>query len=253
MKILVVNDDGIDSRLMHELVRALAARGHRVTVCAPVYQQSGKGHGFSIHTPIMATPRQMEGAAEAWAIDGTPVDCARLGIMELCRNPDLVISGINNGFNKGTATWPSGTVGAAREAAMQRLPAMALSINVGAPEATLQFFCEWSASLAEYYISHLDETPKGSFLNVNMPAVELAGLREPVICDLCENIYRSEYDRRVNPRGVTYFWLCDEEIDPDVAEGCDTWYLQRGHLTLSFIPCALEGTAADHQDFLRDF
>lgn len=253
MRILVVNDDGIDSRLMRELVRALAARGHRVTVCAPMAQQSGKSHGFSIHTPIMAMPRQLEGADEAWAIDGTPVDCARLGILEFCREPDLVISGINDGLNKGTATWPSGTVGAAREAALQRLPAMALSIDVGAPEATLQFFCEWSVSLAEYYINHLNETPEGSVLNVNMPAVELACLKEPVICDLCESIYRSEYDRRVNPRGITYFWLREEETDPDVAEKCDTWYLQRGHLTLSFIPCAQKGTAAEQQGFLHDF
>lgn len=253
MKILIVNDDGIDSQLMRELARALTARGHRVTVCAPVAQQSGKSHSFTIHTPVMAYPKQLEGAEEAWAIDGTPVDCARLGIMEFCREPDLVISGINNGLNKGSAVWPSGTVGAAREAALQLIPAMALSIDTDAPEETVRFFCDWSASLAEYYVAHFKDTPRGSLLNVNMPAVEVASLKTPVICDLCESIYRSGYERRVTPRGIPYFWLGEEMTDPDAAEGSDAWYLQRGHITLTFVPGAMKRTAAENQDFLRDF
>ena len=121
MNLLLVNDDGIDSPLLHILCRAAAARGHHVTVCAPSVQQSAKGHSFTVFTPVMVHPRELEGAAAAWAVDGTPVDCTRLGLMALCEEPvDLVISGINNGFNAGLATYVSGTVGAAREAAFVR-------------------------------------------------------------------------------------------------------------------------------------
>lgn len=253
MKILIVNDDGFDSDRMQALVRALAARGHRITVCAPVVQQSGKSHSFTIHTPIMAYPKQLEGADEAWAVDGTPVDCTRLGVLEFCREPDLVISGINNGLNRGTDIWPSGTVGAAREAALMRIPAMALSGDYAIPEETLRFFCDWSATLAEYYVRHFSETPEGSVLNVNIPSVPVCDLKEPVICDLCERIYCSGYLRRENNRGIPYFWLGEETVDPDVPEGCDSWYLARNHITLSFICSAMKATAADMKDFLNAF
>ena len=105
MNILLVNDDGIDSPYLALLCRAAAARGHRVTVCAPSTQQSAKSHSFTIFTPVTVHPREVEGACAAWAVDGTPVDCVRLGLLSLCGDGvDLVLSGINDGFNTGLAT-----------------------------------------------------------------------------------------------------------------------------------------------------
>ena len=99
MNILLVNDDGIDSPFLALLCRAAAARGNRVTVVAPAEQQSAKSHCFTIDRPLRAYPRQVEGAAAAWAVDGTPVDCCRVGLMRLCdQRPDLVLSGAGSGL-----------------------------------------------------------------------------------------------------------------------------------------------------------
>ena len=141
MNILLTNDDGFDSPLLHMLCRAAAARGHNVYVSAPATQQSAKSHSFTLTRPLIAHPREMEGAAKAWAVEGTPVDSARLGFMSLADAPiDLVISGMNDGENVGLATYVSGTVGAAREAAFQRKRAMAVSMQVGTPIETARFF-----------------------------------------------------------------------------------------------------------------
>lgn len=135
MHILLVNDDGISSEALQLQCRAFAARGHRVTVCAPSSQQSAKSHCFTIATPVTVHEMQFEGADSAWAVDGTPVDCTRLGLMSICESDpvDLVVSGINYGYNAGLAVYVSGTVGAAREAAFQLCPALALSMGVGTP------------------------------------------------------------------------------------------------------------------------
>ena len=94
MNVLLTNDDGFDSELLRMLCRAFAARGHRVTVSAPATQQSAKSHSFTLSIPLMVHKRDMEGAAEAWAVEGTPVDSARVGFMSLATAPiDLVVSG----------------------------------------------------------------------------------------------------------------------------------------------------------------
>lgn len=114
LNILLTNDDGFDSPYLYMLCRAAADRGHHVTVCAPRDQQSGKSQSFSM-TPLFAHERAMEGAEKAYALEGTPADCARAGIKCLCDpRPDLVISGMNKGYNAGLSTFVSGTVGAAR-------------------------------------------------------------------------------------------------------------------------------------------
>ncbi len=98
MHFLMVNDDGFDSEELRMLCRAAVRRGHRVTVVAPATQQSGKSHCFSIFQPLTVHPAEMEGADAAWKVEGTPVDCARLGMYALADGPvDLVISGITQG------------------------------------------------------------------------------------------------------------------------------------------------------------
>lgn len=249
MNILLVNDDGFDSPWLHTLCRAVAARGHRVTVCAPATQQSAKGHSCTVFQPLMARRREMEGADEAWAIDGTPVDCCRIGLMNLCSpRPDLVISGINRGYNTCFAVYVSGTVAAAREAALQGVPAMALSAENNTPPETLLFFADWAAALAERLAEY--PAPPFSVCNVNVPPVPVYELKAPKMCPISPTMFRDQYIRRESPRGDTYFWLTEIEQDDSFIPGTDMDWLSRGHITCTFLsPDGMAGQA-QHDEFL---
>ncbi len=234
MHILLVNDDGIDSPALLVLCRAAAARGHRVTVCAPSAQQSAKGHSFTVFAPVTVHPRDMEGAATAWAVDGTPVDCTRLGLLSLCEETvDLVISGVNVGYNAGLAIYVSGTVGAAREASFMRKPAMAVSMQAGTPEETLRFFADWAVALGERLVDY--PFPDQAVCNINVPAVPVYELQPPVMCPISREPWIDGYERRESPRGGTYFWLLPESFDAQHTPGSDMDYLCRRHITCTFL------------------
>ncbi len=233
MNILLVNDDGFDSAYLHAFCCAAAARGHRVRVAAPATQQSAKSHSFSIREPIMTEERKMEGAERAWALWGTPVDCSRIGFLELFPEAEIVISGINNGLNEACDIYPSGTVAAAREAALYHFPAMAVSTDYNLPEETLNVYIEWCLTLAERLITY--DIPDSALLNVNIPSVTLAELKEPVFCPLNRTVYENHYIRRQDPRGNTYFWLGPEIHNDHPEEGTDVWYLNHGHITCTFL------------------
>ena len=234
MNILLVNDDGIDSPFLALLCRAAAARGHRVTVVAPATQQSAKSHCFTIDRPLCAYPRQVEGAEDAWAVDGTPVDCCRVGLMRLCvQRPDLVLSGINDGFNTGLATYVSGTVGAAREAAFARKPAMAVSMQLGTPPETRAFFADWAVALGERLVDY--PFPDQAVCSVNVPAVPMHLLQPPVMCPISREPWEDGYERRESPRGGSYFWLRPETFNVPPTPGSDMDYLSRGHITCTLL------------------
>lgn len=251
MRILLVNDDGFDSPFLQLLCRAVAARGHEVTVVAPAVQQSAKSHCFTIASPLMARPRQMEGAAAAWAVEGTPVDCCRLGMMALCDpKPDMVISGINLGYNTGLAVFVSGTVGAAREAAFHGLPAMAVSAEPHTPDATLRFFADWVVTLAERLVDY--PAPELSVCNVNVPPVEMHQLQPPRMCAITRHVYKDGYERRTSPRGDLYFWLHPEEQDDTPTPLSDLDLLHRGHITCTFLTPDDGCDQQKYADFLEE-
>ena len=234
MNILLVNDDGIDSPYLALLCRAAAARGHRVTVCAPSTQQSAKAHSFTVFTPVTVHARTIEGAQAAWAVDGTPVDCARLGLLSLCEGEvDLVLSGINDGFNAGLATYVSGTVGAAREAAFARKKAMAVSMQTGTPPETRAFFADWAVALGERLVEY--PLPDQAVCNVNVPAVPMHRLLPPVMCPISREHWEDGYERRESPRGGAYFWLMPETFNIAPTPGSDMDYLSRGHITCTLL------------------
>ena len=244
MHLLLTNDDGISSHLLQLLCRAAGARGHHVTVAAPATQQSAKSHAFTVFTPLMVRPVEMEGAAAAWAVEGTPVDSCRLGLMALADTPvDLVISGINYGYNVGLATYVSGTVGAAREAAFQKVPAIAASCEPWTPEETQVWFADYVVRTAERLIDYA--APELSVCNVNAPPIPVSQLKAPVMATLNRNIYHDEYERRESPRGGSYFWLKPIMVDDAPTPGGDQDMLNQGHVTVTF----LTPEGCDQQDY----
>lgn len=102
MHLLLTNDDGFHSPLLARCAGRRPARGHRVTVCAPALPQSAKSHALTVHSPLCARPATMEGSAAAWQVEGTRRTARAWGCAPWPRSPvDLVISGINDGWNWG--------------------------------------------------------------------------------------------------------------------------------------------------------
>lgn len=247
MHILLTNDDGIQSPLLHVLCRAAAARGHRVTVSAPASQQSAKSHAFTIAEPVLVRKASVEGAAAAWAVRGTPVDSCRLGMMALAETSvDVVLSGINNGYNAGLAVFVSGTVGAAREAAFAEKRAMALSLQPGTPEETVAFFADYAVRLAERLVNY--DAPAQAVCNVNVPPIPVAEIKGARVCPISRNIYKDNYERAESPRGDVYYWLAPETPDDQPTPGSDLDLLGQGYITVTFL--APEGCRQeDYSDF----
>ena len=148
MHFLLTNDDGIEAVGLKALSIAALERGHKVTVCAPLTQQSAVSHHLTLSAPLIVREMPWENA-KAYAVAGTPADCARLGRLLSDEPIDFVLSGINNGENAGTATYYSGTVSAAREARMCNMPSMAVSIRYNADERTRLALARLAITIAE--------------------------------------------------------------------------------------------------------
>lgn len=167
LEVLVTNDDGYDAVGLDVLATSVFVdERYALTVVAPSRDQSGRGQGVSIH-PMSVRARDLGHAGRAFVVDGTPADCVRLACSSpLVPTPRLVLAGVNNGWNFGPSLYASGTVGAAREAALHKIPAIAIS---GPPHGSWQllfpmverFLDDW----ARWALDH-----PGLYLSVNLPA-----------------------------------------------------------------------------------
>lgn len=163
MRILITNDDGIRAEGLLPLVRWAKGLGE-VTVAAPLYEQSAKSHGIEIHKPFTVQPMALEEGVTAYAVDSTPADCVRFAVLGLGMTFDLVLSGVNRGYNIGTDIMYSGTVAAASEAALLGIPSLALSTS---PENYLQVMEQLPAVMA--YIQDNGLLERHPTYNVNVP------------------------------------------------------------------------------------
>lgn len=166
--VLLGNDDGFDAPGLQALIAVFGGTVD-LYVSAPAQNQSGKGHSIAIGEPLNVREQKVQNVSRAYAVDSTPVMALRLGLEKfVSRRPDLVISGINRGENIGTSVYPSGTLGAAREAVISGIPAIAVSMAGNRPEdytATAVF----TRRLVDNLRARQMLKP-GFFLNVNAPA-----------------------------------------------------------------------------------
>ncbi len=163
MKLLLTNDDGIDADGLATLQRVMARFG-TTQIVAPQQPFSGCGHQITTHRPL----RVEQTAASRVAVDGSPADCVRLGLLYFVPDAQWVVSGINAGGNLGVDLHMSGTAAAAREAALMGLPAIAISQYLARES---RFDWDRAAELAAMAFEQLCDLPlpKGSFWNVNLP------------------------------------------------------------------------------------
>lgn len=175
-QILLTNDDGINSPGLAVLRRALEPLGEVLTV-APLHNMSGVARGITIGRPLRVSAVEVEGCA-GLAVDGTPVDCVRVGLLGvLGPAPDVIVSGVNLGGNMGNDVTYSGTVGAALEAALHGLPAVAVSIETREPHH-LEAETPLLTALVDRVL--LAPLPDGVVLNVNLPDLppaQMGGVR----------------------------------------------------------------------------
>ncbi len=163
MRILVTNDDSISAPVLPKLV-AWAQKMGEVTVVVPKYQQSGKSHGIELHEPYEVVQIASINGAETYTVDSTPADCVRFALMGMKKQFDLVISGINNGYNMGKDIMYSGTAAAVFEAAAQGIDAVAFSSTFTGSEAAAEHLDTVWAYMQENRLWEL-----GSLYNVNIP------------------------------------------------------------------------------------
>lgn len=178
MRIVLTNDDGIDAPGIWALWQALGERG---TIVAPQTHVSGCGHQVTCDRPIQVERR----SEQAFAIAGTPADCTRLALTHLCPGADLVVSGINAGGNLGADVYISGTVAAAREAALHGVTGIAVSHYIRRRRPIdWEIAAQRTARVLDKLLGHPAEP--GTYWNVNLPHLE-AGAPEPeiVFCSLC--------------------------------------------------------------------
>jgi len=248
MRILLVNDDGIGSNGLWALACAATARGHRVYICAPSSQQSAASQRITLAEPIYVSPYPAEDSnITAYSIVGTPTDCVRLGLYDLVKEPvDVLISGINNGYNAGMAVHYSGTVGAAREGALNHLHAIAVSIAYRSTQEMIDHLAAYAVETAEKYIALT--LPPAAVLNINAPRCDAHMLKRPAFAPLSTANFLDTYIRRESPRAGAYYWLDSGALTEPYTEGSDQDLLDKGHITLTLI-----GNLADHNDDYLDF
>lgn len=225
--ILLSNDDGFDAPGLRALTEALRPVGE-IIVAAPTFEQSGKGHGLTLREPIAVSERRQLNGAIWYSIEAPPATCVRLALESLLtRRPDVVISGINRGDNLGITVYHSGTVGAAREAAIVGLPAIAVSIR-GDEAATYTAAANFVRSLVEELRAKGALKP-GLFLNVNVPVGPNRGAR---LTRLSVKARYDRFERQMSPMGRLFFWPAFEQLEDD-AEDTDVWAFVRGFITVT--------------------
>ncbi len=220
MNILVSNDDGIDSPGIFALVSTLKEIGV-VTVVAPLMEQSAVGHAITMQVPLRVIKYQKNGEFFGYAVDGTPADCVKMGIKNIMKiPPDIVISGINHGSNTAINIIYSGTVSAAREAAIMDIPSIAISLTNNSSR-DFRFAAKVARMLAEEIAGK--ELPVGTLLNVNVPDIPEDRIEGILLTRQGKSKWDDVYEQRKDPSGRDYYWLTgilkevDTEIETDQA------------------------------------
>ena len=203
-RILVTNDDGIESRGLLALARALDAVGD-VTIVAPDTNQSTVGHQKTLMRPLRVRERTLADGSMGWSVDGSPTDAVSLAFLGYFGHGfDLVAAGINYGANLGDDITYSGTVSAAMEGVINNCPAFAISQEY-VEHVDFSLAAIAAVTVARNILEH--GLGRGELLSVNVPAVPVEECGGFEVTRLGRRVYQDELIRRVDPRGIPYYWI----------------------------------------------
>lgn len=230
MRILLTNDDGIDSESLIKFAEKLC-KICDLTVYAPSGECSGFSHSLSLHKTIKVEEEKRE--YKAFRVFGTPVDCVKVGVTQSPYKYDLVISGVNKGTNLATDVWYSGTVQAAYEGAIAEIPAIALSTKkkaVAGLDTAIDFFLNNFQKLYEL-------AQKTAVLSINVPDLTLNEMKGVVFAPLGRTLYNDSYGRKEEN-----MYEHISTLTPYAAnrEECDIYAFKTGNIVLT--PLSLDCT-----------
>lgn len=236
MKILVTNDDGILSPVLASMGDSLS-REHEVTVVAPSTDQSGMSQAFTHGLEKRLSFRQESSSPyPVYQVTGTPCDCVKFAVARICKDnpPDLVISGVNLGENAGMSAVYSGTVAAAREAAMWGIPALAVSVWKNSPEH-LEAAVAWLLRL----LRRPDMLPKraGSgpapLWNINFPACPPDEVEGAELTSMSTVMFQDNYEAGLDAHGIQRFRLYGHKPTERFRPGTDDHALSRNRIAIT--------------------
>ncbi len=249
--ILVTNDDGVGSPGLLALKQGLSRLGH-VVVLAPERNWSASSHAKTMHKPLRLAQVTLADGSAAYSSSGSPTDCVALaagGVLGM--KPDLVVSGINAGYNLGIDVTYSGTVACAMEATIQGMPGIAVS-SVAVPEEGVELAAihAKAAAVACVLAAEVLEKglPEGTLLNVNVPGIAPERVRGVHMTRMGHRRYPTgALIRRHDPSGRPYYWLGGEAPVDQLDDGTDVGAVAAGFVSVT--PVTLDMT---DYTFLRE-
>lgn len=248
--ILVTNDDGYKAKGLQLLVQVAQEFGD-VVVIAASESQSGRSHAITIKHPLRYKLLEKSNGLTRYVVRGTPADGVKLANCNILdQQPDLLLSGINHGSNSSTSVYYSGTMAAVLEGAINQIPSVGFSLLDYSADADFEPARQYIRSIIS---STLEEgLPKGSCLNVNIPAVKKEELKGIRICRQANGYWKEAFEGRKDPGGREYFWLTGSFINrEEAAEDTDEWALKNKYI--SVVPIHVDMTAYDLIDPLKSW
>jgi len=245
MKILLSNDDGILSPGLLALAKGLCDE-HELTIVAPDSERSAVSHAITFTLPLRVSEAKLSGLEhiQAYAVSGTPADCVKVALGNLCEWPDMVISGINIGANKGTDVFYSGTVSAAMEGALMGIPSIAISNISYRPNCF-----EACVEAVKYAVALMAKDQyRAMLMNVNAPDTQAMNIKGFVITPAGKQCYELQFYEREDPRRQKYYWapvMRLTEHAPD--EDSDERWTKEGYVSIT--PLLMDMT--DHGGITR--
>ena len=240
-RILVTNDDGVHSEGIHALARALSRLGE-VIVVAPHIEASAIGHALTLRRPL-----RMEQLRDGvYEVDGTPTDCVNVALTQLypTARPDLVVSGINKGYNLGDDVTYSGTVSGALEGSLLGIPSIAVSLERVAGEYDFSHAASAAAAIAAAVFER--GLPPRTFININVPPGEPRGMRVTV---QAKRNHVTVVAARMDPRGREYYWIEEGQNDWEPHDQSDYQAVRDGYVSVT--PLQPDLTAHDALAFVE--
>ena len=237
-RILVTNDDGVHSEGIHALAEVLKRLGP-VTVVAPHVEASAIGHALTLRRPLRV--EHLRG--EVYEVDGTPTDCVNVALARILDEPpDLVVSGINKGYNLGDDVTYSGTVAGAMEAALLGIPGIAVSLERSRGVYDFSFAANAAAQVAEMVIAR-GLSPR-TFININVPPGQPKGFRTTI---QARRNHVTVVDERHDPRGKAYYWIEEGQNDWEINDRSDYAAVKAGFVSVTPLQPDLTDYAALEQ------
>jgi 5'-nucleotidase len=223
-RILVTNDDGYRSAGIHALARALREAGD-VTIVAPMTEASAIGHALTLRHPL-----RLDAIDErVFAVEGTPTDCVNIAVAQVFKGlPDLVVSGINKGWNLGDDVTYSGTVAGALEAALLGIPAIAVSLRQTRGDYDFTYAASAAAALAEGLLRK--PLPVRTFLNINVPKGRPHGYRVTV---QAKRNHVTSVSERHDPKGRPYYWIEEGQNEWEPHDRSDYQAVRDGYISVT--------------------